>query len=171
MAGGLGFAAAFVVACGGSNDLLSGDQSGTLSTQLEAVSAAVNSGNCTAASRAADKFNSEVGDLNSPVSSKLVQSLGDGAVKLKALAAKDCSSSSSSSSSSPTSSSSSSTSTTTTTITKTSTTPSSSTQATEPTSATNPPTPGTSSSTVGGAPLGTGTNGGTGNGGQNSQGQ
>ena len=52
LAGGLGFAAAFVVACGGSNGLLSADQSSTLSNRLDAVSAAVSSGNCAAARNA-----------------------------------------------------------------------------------------------------------------------
>jgi hypothetical protein len=163
LAGGLGFAAAFVVACGGSNDLLSGDQSSTLSSQLDAVSAAVNSGNCRAATSAADSFNSAVGSLPSTVSSKLVQNLGDGAVKIKQLASQDCSSSSSSSSS--TTSSSSSTPTTTATVTSTAT---QSSTATQTNSATNTTPPGTSTTTNGGASLGTGTsgngNGGNGNG-------
>jgi cell wall integrity and stress response component len=164
LAGGLGFAAAFVVACGGSNDLLSGDQANTLSSQLDAVSAAVNSGNCAAAGTAADKFTSAVGSLTSPVSSKLVQSLGDGAVKLKQLAAQDCSSTSSTSSSrSSSTTTTQSTSTTTTTVTSTPSTSSSSTTA-QSTTATNPASPGTTSAPSGGAGLGGGT-GTTGNGG------
>jgi hypothetical protein len=162
LAGGLGFAAAFAVACGGSNDLLSGDQSSTLASQLDAVSAAVSSGNCAAANNAANRFTSAVGSLTSPVSSKLVQSLGDGAVKLKQLAARDCSSSSSSSSSSSTTTTSAST--TTTTVTQTSTPSTTSTQQTQTSSATNTTPPGTSTTSNGGASLGTGTSG-NGNGG------
>jgi hypothetical protein len=162
LAGGLGFAAAFVVACGGSNDLLSGDQSSTLSSQLDAVSAAVNSGNCRAATTAADSFNSAVGSLPPSVSPKLVQNLGDGAVKIKQLASQDCSASSSSSSSSSTSSTSS---TPTTTATVTSTATQSSTASTQTNPATNTNPPGTSTTTNGGASLGTGTSGnGNGNG-------
>jgi hypothetical protein len=156
LAGGLGFAAAFVVACGGSNDLLSGDQSSTLASQLDAVSAAVSSGNCAAANNAADRFTSAVGSLTSPVSSKLVQSLGDGAVKLKQLAARDCSSSSSSSSkSSSTTTTTQSTTTTTTTVTSTPSPTSSSTA--QSSTATNPAPPGTTSAPSGGAGLGGGT--------------
>jgi hypothetical protein len=165
LAGGLGFAAAFVVACGGSNGLLSGSQSSTLSSQLDAVSAAVNSGNCRAATSAANAFNSTVGSLPSSVNPKLVQNLGAGAVTIKQLAGQDCSSSSSSSKSSTTSSNSSTASTSTSTATVTSTaTPTSPTQ-TQSHTATNPAPPGTSTNTTnGGASLGTGTsgNGGTG---------
>ena len=46
LAGALGFAAAFVVACGGGSGLLSGDQSLSLSGQGNEVNAAVQSGNC-----------------------------------------------------------------------------------------------------------------------------
>jgi hypothetical protein len=160
LAGGLGFAAAFVVACGGSNDLLSGDQSSTLSSQLDAVSAAVSAGNCAAAGSAADKFTQAVGSLTSPVSSKLVQSLGDGAVKLKQLAAKDCSSSSSTTSTSTTSSTTTSTaSTTTTTVTETSSPTPTSTQETQSTTTSTPVTSSSSTPTNGAAPIGTATNG------------
>ena len=41
LAGGLGFAAAFAVACGSSNGLLSADQNNSLTSQLNSVSAAV----------------------------------------------------------------------------------------------------------------------------------
>jgi hypothetical protein len=161
LAGGLGFAAAFVVACGGSNDLLSSDQNSTLSTQLDAVSAAVSSGNCRAATSAADAFNSTVGSLPSSVNPKLVQNLGDGAVKVKQLASQDCSNSASSSSSNSTTSTQS-TPATTATVTSTATQSSNSSTQTNP--ATNTTPPGTSTTTNGGASLGTGTSG-NGNGG------
>jgi hypothetical protein len=165
LAGGLGFTAAFVVACGGSNGLLTADQAGTLSTRLDALSQAVNSGNCSAASNAASAFNTAVGDLPPSVSTKLVQNLGDGAQTVKQLAATDCSSSSSSSSSSTASTTTTQqpTSTTTTTVTNTPTTSSST--STQQTTATNPAPPGTSTTTNGGASLGgTGTSGNGGNG-------
>jgi hypothetical protein len=163
LAGGLGFAAAFVVACGGSGGLLSGEQSSTLSSQLDAASAAVSSGNCRAATSAADAFNSSVGSLPPSVSPKLVQNLGDGAVTIKQLAVQDCSSSSSTSSSSTTTSSTQSTPTTTATVTSTAT--QSSTASTQTNPATNTTPPGTSTTTNGGASLGTGTSGnGNGNG-------
>ena len=160
LAGGLGFAAAFVVACGGSTGLLTADQSSTLSSRLDAVSAAVNSGNCSAATNAADAFNAAVGNLQS-VSTKLVQNLGDGAQTVKRLAAKDCASASSSTTSASTSTTTSTqpTSTTTTTVTNTPTATHSST-ATQSATATNPAPPGTSTTTNGGASLGaTGTAG------------
>lgn len=159
LAGGLGFTAALVVACGGSNGLLTADQSSTLSSRLDSVSQAVSSGNCSAATNAANAFNTAVGDLTSTVSTKLVQNLGDGAQTVKQLAAKDCSSTSSSASStSSTSTSTQATSTTTTTVTNTPTTTKST--ATQQTTATNPAPPGTSTTTNGGASLGgTGTSG------------
>ena len=165
LAGGLGFTAAFVVACGGSNGLLTADQSSTLSNRLDAVSAAVNSGNCSAATSAANAFNTAVGDLPPSVSTPLVQNLGDGAQTVKQLAAKDCASASSSTASTSTSSTTSTqpTSTTTTTVTNSPTTSSST--ASQTSTATNAPAPGTSTTTNGGASLGgTGTSGNGGNG-------
>jgi hypothetical protein len=166
LAGGLGFTAAFVVACGGSNGLLTADQASTLSTRLDAISQAVTSGNCSAATNAASAFNTAVGDLPPSVSTKLVQNLGDGAQTVKQLAAKDCSSTTSTTNSTSTSSTTSTqpTTTTTTTVTNTPTTTNSST-ATQKTTATNPAPPGTSTTTNGGASLGgTGTSGNGGNG-------
>jgi hypothetical protein len=159
LAGGLGFAAAFVVACGGSNGLLTADQRSTLSNRLDALSRAVRSGNCPAATTAADAFNTAVGDLPPSVSTKLVQNLGDGAQTVKQLAARDCASASSSRSSTSTSRTTSTqpASTTTTTVTNTPTTNSST--ATQSTPATNPGSSGTSTTTNGGASLGTGTSG------------
>jgi hypothetical protein len=166
LAGGLGFAAAFVVACGGSNGLLSADQNTTLSSRLDAISQAVNSGNCSAATNAADAFNTAVGDLAPSVSTTLVQNLGDGAQTVKQLAARDCASASSSTTSTTTSTTSTQPpSTTTTTVTNTPTTTNSST-ATQTATATNPAPSGTSTTTNGGASLGggTGTSGNGGNG-------
>jgi hypothetical protein len=165
LAGGLGFTAAFVVACGGTNGLLTADQGSTLSSRLDAVSKAVNSGNCAAATSAANAFNTAVGNLPPSVSTKLVQNLGDGAQTVEQLAAKDCSSTSSSTSTASTSTTTSTQPTTTTTTTVTSTPTTNSTTQTQSATATNPAPPGTSTTTNGGASLGgTGTSGNGGNG-------
>jgi hypothetical protein len=165
LAGGLGFTAAFVVACGGTNGLLTADQGSTLSSRLDAVSKAVNSGNCAAATGAANAFNTAVGNLPPSVSTKLVQNLGDGAQTVEQLAAKDCSSTSSSTSTASTSTTTSTQPTTTTTTTVTSTPTTNSTTQTQSATATNPAPPGTSTTTNGGASLGgTGTSGNGGNG-------
>jgi hypothetical protein len=165
LAGGLGFTAAFVVACGGTNGLLTADQGSTLSSRLDAVSKAVNSGNCAAATSAANAFNTAVGNLPPSVSTKLVQNLGDGAQTVEQLAAKDCSSTSSSSSTASTSTTTSTQPTTTTTTTVTNTPTTNSTTQTQSATATNPAPPGTSTTTNGGASLGgTGTSGNGGNG-------
>ncbi|MBV9414575.1 MAG: hypothetical protein JO363_06310, partial [Solirubrobacterales bacterium] len=60
LAGGLGFAAAFVVACGGSSGLLSGDQSIALSGQADQISSAVQAGDCAAAINASAALNHQV---------------------------------------------------------------------------------------------------------------
>jgi hypothetical protein len=162
LAGGLGFAAAFVVACGGGNGLLSGDQSSSLSSQLQSISVALGSHQCGAAASAATSLNNAVANLPSTVNTTLLQNLGQGASTVGQLASSDCqsTSSTSSSSTSTTSSSSSSTSTPTTSSTSSSTSSSTGTQ-TNPTSATatNPPTTGTSSTPNGGAGIGTSTAG------------
>jgi hypothetical protein len=165
LAGGLGFAAAFAVACGGSNGLLSADESSTLSSRLDAISSAVGSGNCGAARSASAAFNTAVANLPPSVSTKLVQNLGQGAVTVSQLASHDCSATTAKTSSTSTSSTStSSTTSTTPTVTNSSTTSTTQTQTQGTGTATNPPPPGTSSTTNGGASLGTGTagNGGTG---------
>src|SRR5487761_879666 len=90
LASGLGFAAAFVVACGSSGDLLSADQSSTISQQLSAISSAVSAGQCARAQSAVGSLNSSIAALPSSVSQKLVQNLGQGASTVKELAARDC---------------------------------------------------------------------------------
>jgi hypothetical protein len=170
LAGGLGFAVSFLVACGGGNGLLTSDQASNLSNQLSSVSAAVQSGDCGAAASAARSFNNQVADLPSTISTTLVQNLGQGAATVGELATRDCrnaSTSSSTSSSTPTT-------TSTTTSTSTSTTSTNPTTATNPTSSTstststtetNPTAPSTSStSSNGGAGFGATGTGGNGNG-------
>lgn len=169
LAGGLGFAVAFVVACGGQNGLLTGNQASNLNGALTSVSSAVAAGQCGAATSAATDFNNQVAALPRNVNTTLIQNLGQGAATLRDAAATDCQSSSSSSSSSTSksssSSSSSSTSSPTTTNPTSSTSPSStsSTPSSSSSSGTATNSPGTSTNTTsnGGAGIG----GTTGNGG------
>src|ERR1700733_14008136 len=87
----LGFAAAFVVACGSSgNGLLSSGQSSSIAAQLTAISNAVHSGHCGGATVASHRLTSLITDLPSGVNQKLVANLGQGASTVQELAAKDC---------------------------------------------------------------------------------
>ena len=52
IAGGLGFAVSFLVACGGGGGLLSGNQASSLNSQLDQVTSALDSGNCGAVTSA-----------------------------------------------------------------------------------------------------------------------
>jgi len=151
LAGGLGFAVSFVVACGGGNGLLTGDQASTLNNQLASVSSAVAAGQCGAATSAATAFSNEIENLPSTVNTTLVQDLARGATTVGDLAAKDCQNphqSSSTSSTSPT------TTTSSTTTTPPTTTPtssiSSSTTSSSSGTATNPTSASTSSTTSNG---------------------
>jgi hypothetical protein len=162
LAGGLGFAVSFLVACGGGNGLLSSDQAGNLSDQLSSVSAAVQSGDCGAAASAARSFDNQVADLPSTISTTLVQNLGQGAATVSELAAKDChsTSSSSTSSSTPTTTSTTTTNPTTTVTNPTTTTNPTSSSSSSSTTATNPTSSSSSSTSNGGAGIGgTGTAG------------
>lgn len=163
LAGSLGFAAAFVVACGGSNGLLSADQNSSLTSQLQSISSAIGSHQCGEAASAAAQLTNAVANLPPSVTTTLVKNLGQGAGTVSQLAQTDCttttstSRSTSSTSTTPTTSSSSST------TSSTSSSPStSSSTPTVGTSATNPTTPGTSTTSNGGAgvgPTGTSTTG------------
>ena len=163
LAGGLGFAAAFVVACGSTNGLLSSDENGSLTSQLNSISSALASHQCGEVGSAAAALTNAVGNLPPSVTTTLVKNLNQGAGTVSQLAVRDCTSSTASTttttttSSTPTTSSSSTTSST-----STSTSTSSSTTPTGPTgtSATNPTGTGTSTTSNGGAGLGgTGTSG------------
>jgi hypothetical protein len=162
LAGGLGFAASFVVACGGGSGLLSGDQSSALSSQADAVSSAVQSGNCGAAVNASAVLSGDVQTLPATVNSTLRSNLSQGASTIAQLAQRDCHQHTASTGSTPTTSSttsststSASTSTSTSTTTPTSTT--TTTTTTTPTTATTPTDTGTTSTTTGGVGLGGGT--------------
>ncbi len=162
LAGGLGFAVAFVVACGGQNGLLDSNQASNLNAQLSAVSSAVSAGQCGAADKAAQAFSSEVAALPSSVNQTLARNLDQGASRISQLAARDCSSSSASTSSTASPSRTSSSPTTSSAPSTTSTNPTTS------STATNPPTSSNTSTSNGGAGLGNGngkSNGGAGAGG------
>ena len=80
LAGGLGFAVSFVVACGGGAGLLSGDQSIALSGQGNEINSAVQSGNCGAAINASAALNNDVHNLPVTVNPTLRSNLNQGAV-------------------------------------------------------------------------------------------
>ncbi len=128
LAGSLGFAVAFVVACGGGTGLLTSNQANTLNNQLSSVSAAVSAHRCDQATAAAQRFSNVVAGLPNDVNTTLIQNLGQGAATVSALAARDCSSTSSTSSSTTSSST-----TTTTTSTPATTTSSTTTTTKSPT--------------------------------------
>ena len=159
----LGFAASFVVACGGGSGLLSGDQSNALNSQADQISSAVQAGNCGAAVNASAVLNSDVQTLPVTVNPTLRRNLSQGASTIADLAHKDChhappTQSTSTSSSTTTTSTSTSTSTSTTTPTTTTSTSTTSSTATTPTGT------GSTSTTTGGVGLGGGTTTTTGNG-------
>ncbi len=159
LAGGLGFAAAFLVACGGSSGLLSGNQSVDLSGQADEISAAVQAGNCGAAINASAALDRKVHTLPATVNPTLRSNLTQGASTIAQLAAKQCrhhTASTASTASTPTTSPSTTTTTSTSTSTSTSTTTPTTTTTTSSTSttATTPTNTGTTSTTTGGAGLG-----------------
>jgi len=165
LAGSLGLAVAFLVACGGGSGLLSSDQASGLNAQLNQVTNDVSAGQCANATNAANGFTDQVNGLSGQgVNPKLVANLRQAATVVSQLAGKNCqqtTTSSSSTTSSPTTTSTSTTTsaptttTTTSTSTPTSSSPPTSSTATGPTSTTPP---------SGGGGLGGGGNGG-GNGG------
>ena len=63
LAGGLGFAAAFAVACGSNHGLLSSDQANSLNSQLDSVSNAVDAHNCDQANSASAALTNAVTNL------------------------------------------------------------------------------------------------------------
>jgi hypothetical protein len=157
LAGGLGFAASFVVACGGGNGLLSGDDANNLNSQLDRLSAAVSSGQCGAAAQDVQKFNDAVARLPSTVSATLLRNLGQGAQTIQQLSATDCRNARTTTTTTTSSTTTTTSSTPTTTATPTT---SSSSTTTSSSSETVPTTSGTSTDSNGGTGVGGGGNGG-----------
>ncbi|MBV9604330.1 MAG: hypothetical protein JO027_04460 [Solirubrobacterales bacterium] len=164
LAGGLGFAVSFVVACGGGSGLLSGDQAGALSTQADQISSAVQSGNCGAAINASSVLTSDVQTLPVTINSTLRNNLSQGASTIAELAARDCHQHTASTPTQTTSSSSTTTTSTSTSTSTSTTTPTTSTTSTTSSTATTPTDTGTTSTTTGGVGIGGGTTTGNGNG-------
>jgi hypothetical protein len=165
LAGGLGFAVSFLVACGGGSGLLSGDQSIALSGQADQISSAVQSGNCGAAVNESLALNRDVQTLPLTVNPTLRRNLTQGASTIAELAGKDCRRHTTSTASTSTSSSSTTTSSTSTSSSTSSSTPTTTTSSTSAsTTATTPTNTGTTSTTTGGVGLGVGTTTGNGNG-------
>ena len=160
LAGGLGFAAAVLAACGGGSGLLSAGQSSTLNSQLDAVSAAIARGHCTAAAAAAQGFDNSVANLIS-IDQTLTNNLKQASAALAQQAGPDCSTrrSSSSPAAAPK--------TTPTLTTPPSTTVTTTTPANTSTGATTPPAPATTQTSTGTTPT-TPTTGGAGVGGNGS---
>ena len=165
LAGGLGFAVSFVVACGGSSGLLSSDQSAALSGQADQISSAVQSGNCGAAVNASAVLGSDVQTLPVTVNSTLRRNLSQGASTIAQLARKDCRHRTTATTNPTTASSTTTTSTSTSTSTSTTTPTTTSSTSTTSTSATTPTDTGSTSTTTGGVGIGGGTTTGNGSGG------
>jgi hypothetical protein len=170
LAGGLGFAASFVVACGGGSGLLSADQSNALSGQADQINKAVQAGNCGAALNASAVLNSDVQTLPVTINPTLRRNLTQGASTIAVLAARNCrqhaATQITTSTTTPTTSSTTTTSTSTTSsTTTTTTTPTTTTSAsTTSTSATTPTDTGTTTTGSGGVGAGPGTTTGPGTG-------
>ncbi len=174
LAGSLGFAVAFVVACGSGNGLLSGNQASTLNAELTSISNAIGSRDCASAQAAANRFSSELANLPKGVSTTLINNLDQGILTVGALAQRACSSSSSTSTTSSSSTSSTTPTTTTTnptTTNPTTTTTSSPSSSSASSSATNTSSSGTSSNGGAGLTTGGGGGGGAGASGANQNGQ
>src|SRR5438105_15816116 len=89
LAGGLGFAMAFVVACGGGSGLLSSNQASDLNNQLDQLSSAVQGGQCGSATNVANSFSNAVDNLQG-VNPRLVNNLKQWATTVGQLTAHDC---------------------------------------------------------------------------------
>lgn len=163
----LGFAAAWLVACGGgSKGLLAGTSADELKSQLDTISGEVQDGQCTQAKADAHDLGAKVGALPASVDPKLRSALSDGAKRVLDLAARECKAPKSivpttSSTSSDTTPSTPSPTTSAPTTNSTPTTPSTSSTPSTPTTPKPKPTPTTPSTpNSGGAGSGGGTNGG-----------
>src|ERR1700760_2599103 len=90
LAGALGFAAAFVVACGGSSGLLSSNDASSINNQLDSVSSALASKNCGDVSSATSQLADDVVNLPSSINSTLRNNLTQGVSTITKLARRQC---------------------------------------------------------------------------------
>jgi len=156
----LGLAAALLVACGDSNGLLSGGQSGSLQDALAAVQSACAAGDSGRASVAARSFADRVDALPpGQVDRQLIADLQDGATQLESLVPRTCTSAATTTTTptvtTTTAPTTTTTTTPTTTTTTTTTTPTTTTTTTTPTTPTTPTPPdggGTGGGDSGGTP-------------------
>ncbi len=160
LAGGLGFAVSFLVACGGGKGLLSGGDASNINSQLDSVSSAVAARQCGGAVSALSALNNSVANLPSSVSPPLRANLMQGVSTVSALSQRDCTSTTQPTTTTTT------TPTTTTPTSAPSTTPSTptSTPSRPPSTSTPTSTPTTTTPPSGGGGLGNGGGGGNGNG-------
>lgn len=172
LAGALGFAAAFVVACGGGSGLLSGNDASTLTHQLNSVSLALAGKNCGDVSNATSQLADDVVNLPGSINSTLRNNLTQGVSTIAQLARRQCANvpTTPTSPTTPTTTTTTETHTTTTptTPTNTTTTPTTPTSTTTTPATTTTPTGTTSTPTTGGAGFGQGngnSSGGSGTGG------
>jgi hypothetical protein len=86
----LGGAAAFLVACGDTNGLLSPGDAGQLNNDMSGISSAVSNGDCTAAAHASARLRDDVNALPGTVDRRLLNALQDGASTVSARATRDC---------------------------------------------------------------------------------
>ena len=142
LAGALGFAAAFVVACGGGSGLLSSNDASSLNNQLDSVSSALASQNCGDVSNATSKLADDVINLPSSINSTLRNNLTQGVSTIAQLARRQCANVPSTPTTPTTP-----TSPTTTTPTHTTTTPTTPTPTPTPTNTTTTPTTPTNTTT------------------------
>jgi hypothetical protein len=170
LAGALGFAAAFVVACGGGSGLLSSNDASSLNNQLDSVSSALAGKNCGDVSSATSQLADDVVNLPSSINSTLRNNLTQGVSTIAQLARRQCANVPPT----PTTQTDTTTTDTTTTQTHTTTTPTTPTNTTttpttptntNTTPATTPTTPGTTSTGTGGAGVGDGNGNGNSSGG------
>jgi hypothetical protein len=90
LAGALGFAAAFVVACGGGSGLLSSSDASNLNNQLDSVSSALHSKNCGDVSSATSQLADDVVNLPGSLNSTLRNNLTQGVSTIAQLARQQC---------------------------------------------------------------------------------
>jgi hypothetical protein len=161
VAGGLGFAVSLIAACGGGSQVLSADQAGTLSAQLNRLQNAVTNGDCSGVQTALSQLSAEISNVGNDTARA---NLTEGYTTLQQQATAECPVSTPHTTSTQTTTTHTTTTTTPTVTIHTVTTP------TTPT-ATTPTTPGTTTNSgpgSGGAGFGPGSSGGAP--GQNGQG-
>jgi hypothetical protein len=90
IAGLLGFAAAFLIACGDRNGLIPGSDADAIDSQLDSAQAALDSQSCAQATAAAQRAQLRIARLPASVDPKLRARLTEGANRLVTLAARDC---------------------------------------------------------------------------------